>query len=153
MELVIIGLYDDLAHARSAKHELLASGFVRSEVQLNPDHELAVTADPAIQTEERATLSGSIENFFRSLFSMDDKRTYSNVYAEAVRRGSYVLTVDVDTDERRLKAQDIMRRHGSVDIDERSAQWIRNGWRGHDPQGSGDTVRVFPRSGKKDGPA
>jgi hypothetical protein len=65
---------------------------------------------------------------------MGDKGTYSNVYAEAVRRGSYVLTVDVDSDERRLRAEEVMRRHGSVDIDERSAEWVRHGWIGHDPQ-------------------
>jgi hypothetical protein len=89
---------------------------------------------------------------------MDDKSTYSNVYAEAVRRGSYVLTVDVDTDELRLRAEEIMGRHGSVDIDERSADWVRHGWRGYDPTASRDAstrptaARAFPRKKKTDEP-
>jgi len=132
MELIVIGVYDDLAHARSAKNELLASGFTRRDVQLNPDRDLSASSGASVP-KGSGTLSGSIENFFQSLI-MGDKGTYSNVYAEAVRRGSYVLTVDADSDERRLRAEEIMGRHGSVDIDERSAEWVRHGWIGHDPQ-------------------
>lgn len=134
MELTIIGVYDDRNHARSAKNELLASGFPRGSVQLNPEHDLPPTKGPSVQKEKNATLSASIGNFFRSLFSMDDKSMYSNVYAEAVKRGSYVLTVDVETDEQRVRAEEIMGHHGPVDIDERSADWIRHGWRGYDPE-------------------
>lgn len=147
MELTIIGVYEDSAQARSAKNDLLASGFSRSHVQLNPDHDLSATRGPSVQ--KSPTAGSSIENFFRSLFSMDDKSTYSNVYAEAVRRGHYVLTTDVDSDEQRLRAQEIMNRYGPIDIDERSEDWIRRGWRGHDPQASAKgPVRAFPR-GKK----
>lgn len=157
MELTIIGMYDDLTHARSAKNDLLASGFSRSHVQLNPDHDLSATRGPSVQKDKNATVNASIGNFFRSLFSMDDKSTYSHVYAEAVRRGSYVLTVDVDSDEQRVRAEGIMGRYGPVDIDERSADWIRHGWLGHDPQAAGHAaekaetplnagpVRAFPR--------
>jgi hypothetical protein len=158
MELIIIGVYDDAAPAQAAKNELLASGFARRDVQLNPDHAQPATRGPAVQKEKHASVGGSIENFFQSLFSMGDKGTYSNVYAEAVRRGSHVLTVDVDSDERRLRAEDILRRHGAVDIDERSAQWVRQGWSGHDPQagaqatGAGGAVRTVTRSSKKNNP-
>jgi hypothetical protein len=132
MELTIIGVYEELAPARSAKHDLIASGFSSRSVQLNPDHELSTTRGPSVQ--KSPTVSASIENFFRSLFSMDDKSTYSNLYAEAVRRGNYVLTVDVDSDALRIQAEQIMNRYGPMDIDERSADWVRHGWRGYDPQ-------------------
>jgi hypothetical protein len=135
MELIVIGVYDDLAHARSATNELIASGFTRSEVQLNPDHDLSATAGASVP-KGSGTFTGTVENFFQSLI-VGDKGTYSNVYAEAVRRGNYVLTVDVDSDERRLRAKEIMGRHGQVDIDERSAEWVRHGWIGHDPQAKG----------------
>lgn len=134
MELTIIGVYDDRHHAHSAKNELLASGFSRRNVQLNPDHDLSATRGPSVQSEQNATLQTSIGNFFRSLFSLDDKSTYSNVYAEAVKRGSYVLTVDIDSDEQRIRAEEIMGHYGPVDIDERSAGWVRQGWRGYDPE-------------------
>jgi hypothetical protein len=132
MELVVIGVYDALAHAQAAKNELIASGFARREVQLNPDHDLSATAGASVP-KGSGTFSGTVENFFQSLI-VGDKGTYSNVYADAVRRGSYVLTVDVDSDERRLRATEIMGRHGPADIDERSAEWVRRGWIGHDPQ-------------------
>jgi hypothetical protein len=148
MELTIIGVYDELAHARSARNDLIASGFSSSGVQLNPDHELATTRGPSVQ--KSPTVAASIENFFRSLFSMDDKSTYSHLYAEAVRRGNYVVTIDVDSDAQRVQAEEIMQRYGPVDIDERSADWVRHGWRGYDPQagtqqpsGAGG-VKVFP---------
>jgi hypothetical protein len=52
-----------------------------------------------------------------------------------------------------------MRRYSPVDVDERSADWVRHGWRGHNPQASeqagkagappvADSLRAFPR--KKD---
>jgi hypothetical protein len=150
MELVIIGVYDDLAHARSAKNDLIASGFARGAVQLNPDHELSTTRGPSVQ--KASTFGASVDNFFRSLLSMDDKSTYSNVYAEAVRRGSYVLTVDVNSEEQRVLTEEIMRRFGPVDIDERTADWVRHGWRGHNPQktektgkSDADALRTFTR--------
>jgi hypothetical protein len=154
VELTIIGVYDDRAHARNARNELLASGFSRSNVQLNPDHDLSAMRGPSVQKEKNVTVNDSIGNFFRSLFSIDDKSTYSNVYAEAVRRGSYVLTVDVESDEQRVRAEGIMGRYGPVDIDERSADWIRHGWRGHDPQvaeqaaGKTASTLAFPRKKK-----
>jgi ABC-type sugar transport system substrate-binding protein len=69
---------------------------------------------------------------FRGLFGADDT-THSNVYAEAVRRGGYVVTVDVETDEERGRAEEIVRRFAPVNMEERSADWLRRGWRGHDP--------------------
>jgi len=125
-------------------------------LEVQPD-EVTVLAETAIRGHDLDEASANearrhAEEAMRN--RMGDKGTYSNVYAEAVRRGSHVLTVDVDSDERRLRAEDILRRHGAVDIDERSAQWVRQGWSGHDPQatGTGGTVRAFRRRVKKDNP-
>lgn len=151
MELTIIGVYEDLAPARSARNELIASGFSSRSVQLNPDHEQSTTRGPSVQ--KSPTVSASIENFFRSLFSMDDKSTHSNLYAEAVRRGNYVLTVDVDSDALRIQAEQIMNRHGPMDMDERSADWVRHGWRGYDPAAPGaGPLRTVPGKKRSDEP-
>jgi hypothetical protein len=134
METFIIGVYDDPLHAQSAKNELLASGFSRRNVQLNPDPALAATKGTAIQSKQDNSISASIGNFFRSMFfSMGDKSTLSHVYAEAVRRGSSVLTVDTINDEQRVLAEEIMHRFNPIDIEERSSEWVRHGWRGYDP--------------------
>jgi len=141
MSATIIGVYDEFQHAFSAKNELLASGFSRRQVQLNPDRESSVPPPGA----DDGSVTGGIGIFFRSLFGVGDKSTHSNVYAEAVRRGGYVLTVDADNEEQSASVEDIMNRHHPVDIEERSGEWIRHGWRGHDPSaplGKGKVRRV-----------
>jgi len=134
MELTIIGVYEEQQNARSAKYDLLASGFSRSKVQLIPDDEFSATTNAPITSQENASLNASIGNFFSSLLNVHGKTTYSNVYAEAVRRGDSVLTVDVASDEQRIRAKELMSRHDPVEIEERSATWIRHGWRGHNPE-------------------
>lgn len=134
MELTIIGIYEEQQNARSAKYDLLASGFSRSKVQLNPDDEFSATTSPSAPSQKSASLNASIGNFFSSLFNVHGKHTYSNVYAEAVKRGDSVLTVDVVSDDQRARAKEIMARHGPAVVEERSADWIRHGWRGHNPE-------------------
>lgn len=134
MELTIIGVYDEQQNARSAKYDLLASGFSRSRVQLNPDDEFSETPGSRMPRQKNASLDASIGNFFTSLFSVHDKSTYSNIYAEAVKRGDSVLTVDVASDDERARATDIVARHSPIQMEERSADWVRHGWRGHDPE-------------------
>jgi hypothetical protein len=52
---------------------------------------------------------------------------------EAVRRGSYVLLADAESDEEADQAMDVMARHGPVNIDEVSSRWRREGWSRYDP--------------------
>ncbi len=124
MENTVVGVYDSYAQAQNAMNELLASGFSRDEVELSPESE----------TEATTTKTGgsAIGNFFRSLFGMDERREERDVYAEAVRRGSCVLTVDADDDEERDRAIEVMNRYDPVDIEERAAQWRSQGWAGYD---------------------
>jgi hypothetical protein len=133
MEVTVIGVYDDQSHGQAAKHELLASGFSHRNVQLNPDPELSPPTVASAEPGAQGSLSTSIGNIFRSFLGGGNKSTYSNVYAEAVRTGSCVLTVDTDNEEERARVNEVMRRYGPVEIEERSAAWIRGGWRGHDP--------------------
>jgi hypothetical protein len=155
MEMTIIGVYDAAAHALSAKHALIAAGFARGRVQLNPDPELSARAT-AVPKPEDGSLDAGIGNFFRALFGTEDKTSYSNVYAEAVRRGGHVLTVDVESEEERARVEQIMNACGPVDIEARSADWIRHGWRGHDPAkagmqvGAGGRLRALIRRGRKE---
>lgn len=150
MGTTIIGVYDTYQHGYSAKNELLASGFSRRQVQLSPDQEPSAAAGTSSPVTDDSSVSAGIGIFFRSLFGVGDKSTHSNVYAEAVRRGGYVLTVEADNDEQRVSAEEIMNRYSPVDIEERSAEWMTHGWRGHDPSvpSGGGKVRSF-RGGKQ----
>jgi hypothetical protein len=56
----------------------------------------------------------------------------AQVYAESVRRGGAVVTVRTD-ESRAAEAEEILDRHDAVDIEERVAEWKRQGWTGYDP--------------------
>jgi len=128
MDNTVVGVYDSYAQAQNAMNDLLASGFARSDVHLNAD---AGNLEPAARTDTHESGSG-IGNFFRSLFGMDEQRAQHDIYAEAVRRGSCVLTVEAASDDLRDRAIDILNRYHPVDIDERSSYWRTQGWSGYD---------------------
>jgi hypothetical protein len=132
MTTTVIGVYDEFQPAFSAKNELLATGFSWTQVQLNPDHEVPLRERSATPHTDPNSVSFNIGTMFSGLFGSDNT-THSNVYAEAVRRGGYVVTVDVETDEERARADEIVHRFGPVNLEERSSDWLRRGWRGHDP--------------------
>jgi len=131
MENTVVGVYDSYAQAQNVMNELLACGFSRDEVQLSPDADRTTTE----QTTTADSGSGSgIGHFFRSLFGMEDEedRQHHDIYSEAVRRGSCVVTVYADNDEERERAVDVMNRFDPVDIDERASQWRSEGWTSYD---------------------
>jgi hypothetical protein len=54
----------------------------------------------------------------------------AHFYAEGLRRGGTLVTVNADNDELADRAVEIMRRHGAVDMQERAAEWKKEGWSG-----------------------
>lgn len=129
MENTVVGVYDSYAQAQNALNELMTAGFSRSDVQLSPDSESSTRVADA----DTSSSGGSgIGNFFRSLFGMEEQREHGDIYSEAVRRGSCVLTVNAASDEQRDRATEIMNRYDPVDIDERSSHWRTQGWSGYD---------------------
>lgn len=127
MENTVIGVYDSYAQAQNAMNDLLSAGFPPNDVQLNPDTEsesAGIASDSARESDE----GSGIGHFFRSLFGMEEHREHADVYSEAVRRGSCVLTAHAASDEQRNLAADIMNRYDPIDIDERTTQWKSEGW-------------------------
>jgi uncharacterized protein (TIGR02271 family) len=129
MENTVIGVYDSYAQAQNARNDLLAAGFSESDVQLSQESEIT---DTGATTRAGTGHEGGIGHFFRSLFGMEDEREHHDVYSEAVRRGSCVLTAYADSDEARDRAGEIMNRYDPVDIDERATHWKSQGWTGYD---------------------
>jgi len=56
----------------------------------------------------------------------------AGVYAEGVRRGGALVTVQAETDSDADRAADILDRYNVVDIDERSSNYRSGGWSGYD---------------------
>jgi uncharacterized protein (TIGR02271 family) len=134
MENTVVGVYDSYAQAQNVMNELLACGFSRDEVQLSPDAD-RTSGTQGTQATASGQQSGSgIGHFFRSLFGMEDEedRQHHDIYAEAMRRGSCVVTVDADDEQERERAIEVMNRFDPVDIDERATQWRSQGWTGYD---------------------
>ena len=53
----------------------------------------------------------------------------ANTYAEGLKRGGTLVTVNTDN-ERAGAAVNVLRRVGAVEIDKRAAEWRADGWRG-----------------------
>src|SRR3954470_7165469 len=54
----------------------------------------------------------------------------AHYYAEGVRRGGTLITVNASSDEMATCAAMVMKNHGAADIEQRAAQWKEQGWGG-----------------------
>jgi uncharacterized protein (TIGR02271 family) len=71
----------------------------------------------------------------------------ANYYAEGVRRGGTLISVEA-SDERAERAVVIMKRHGAVEIDKRAAQWRDEGWSGFDSNATQTAYNAFAGGGQ-----
>jgi len=127
----VVGVYDDFSEAEAAVQALVDAGFRRANVQLNPEKDDAGTTSQGT-TSSTSDAHGGIMGFFYSLFGGADSSAHHDVYAESVRRGSYVLTVTVQGEAEADRAAEVMSRFNAVDIDERVGHWKQQGWNRHD---------------------
>jgi len=78
----------------------------------------------------------------------------AGVYAEGVRRGGALVTVQAGTDDDADRAADILDQYGVVDIDERSENYRSGGWNGFDENaGPYDTAGTGASTGRSGGDA
>jgi hypothetical protein len=54
----------------------------------------------------------------------------AHFFAEGLRRGGVLVIVNAGNDEEAKRAEEVMKRDGAVDIEERRDQWTRQGWSG-----------------------
>jgi uncharacterized protein (TIGR02271 family) len=134
MDNTVVAVYDNYEEANKACQALLDAGFSRADTQLSPSSESlgTDTGSTAGATVRSASEETGIGHFFRSLFGMEDDREQRDIYAESVRRGSYILTANAQSEEQADQATSIMNSFGPVDIEERSSQWKSQGWTGYD---------------------
>lgn len=68
----------------------------------------------------------------------------ANFYAEGVRRGGTLVSVNA-TNEQANQAVAVMKRHGAVEIDKRAAQWRQDGWTGFDENATHAAFDAYSR--------
>jgi len=98
MEILVLGLMKNPAHAREVARALAYAGF------------------------EREDIAGD-DGFIAGLCHGGVPRDEAHAYAEAVRRGGAVVAVLVGDDAAANQAAVVMSRHGALDIDQCAERW------------------------------
>jgi len=123
MAKTLIGVFDDKTSAQNAVRALQAEGVPTNHIQLMDNSQAAEAPKDDIPWTER------IANWFDSLFDDDDDKVHASHYAEAWRRGHYIVVADVESfmvD----RAVTVMNANGAVDIKRRAEQWKNTGYTG-----------------------
>jgi len=113
-ERTITAMYDTRGAAETARDQLAALGI--------SEHAIAIRS-----TESGEAAPREEKGFWSSLFFPDEDRS---VYEEGLKRGGYLLTVQVPAgmeDE----ASDVLERSDPIDLDERAETWRSSGWTGY----------------------
>ncbi len=133
MNQTVVGVFNSHEAAERAAAELERQGFERGAMQIKATDAGTGTSENAARTDDVDEATGfmaSVRHFFAELFG-DDEHDHVGNYAEAVRRGRAVLTVEAD--ESRLDlARETLNKAGAVDLDEQVSTWRSQGWSGHD---------------------
>jgi uncharacterized protein (TIGR02271 family) len=127
----VVGVFDDRAAAQRVVEDLVNSGINRSNIETSSHDAYAsdvARGNTGLSGDVQDNSGGGISGFFRRLFGDDE---HSGHYAEAVRRGSTVVTVNTD-DQYADRAADILDRGGAVDIDKRAQSWQERGYQRYD---------------------
>jgi hypothetical protein len=101
MAKTVIGLIDNIAEAQAAVRELVRSGIVQSDIGFMADQGHELSGTAQLN-ESEGQLGGA----------------------------GIVIAVAVDHPAQADLAAAILRRHGAADIDQRGAEWKKQGWKG-----------------------
>jgi hypothetical protein len=127
MQHTVIAFFDTYPQAEAALDALIAAGLARDDIALQARCEPTYASDATPGAEARPPadegLLASIEQFFESLFASREPPHETAQYAEAVRRGAVMLSVDVATDDAADLARTTLEGMGPIDIEARAATW------------------------------
>ncbi|MDN7182479.1 hypothetical protein M0D69_31565 [Caballeronia sp. SEWSISQ10-4 2] len=123
MRHTVIGIFDTYDQAEVARSALVASGFPRSDIELQAAPDDPAWAAGAGGPPETGGVLANIERFFAMLFGGRDQPPEVAHYSEAVRRGGVLVAVDTATEARADVARRTLAEQGAIDIDERAASW------------------------------
>lgn len=126
----VTALFDKRSEAMQAVEELVRAGIQRGAVRISPESDVSTAS--ASRTSYDA--SRDEKGFWASLgdLFMPDEDRYT--YAEAMNRGSTMVSVSVDQTNAEM-AEDVLEKYGTVNVDEREAAWRKEGWQGYSRAG------------------
>ncbi|MEX3958455.1 hypothetical protein [Trinickia sp. EG282A] len=126
MQHTVIAFFDTYDAAERARDMLIAAGLTTESISLQTRCEPTYATDAttvAGKAHEDEGLLASIERFFESLFTTQPPRCETAQYAEAIRRGAVMLSVDAATDAQCQLAKTTLERTSPIDIEERASTW------------------------------
>ena len=124
----IIAAFKDTSTAQQAIERLVEQGFARSAIHLQSAYD---EAPAAAGRKVSLTDPFGFSTFFSTLFGAQASAE-AGKYAEAVRRGTTVVVVDVTSEEESDAAARLLQELGSIDVDQHAQEWQRQGWQGFD---------------------
>lgn len=135
MSHILVGIFDDYAAAQKAVRQLTAAGIKQGDISIaQNDGGKGYTTYGGAKSKDYTSgtsIGTDIANFFDGIFGTDINDDERGVYAESVRRGSTVVTVN--TDEKTMdQAADVLNGAGAVNVDERHAQYRASGYKNFD---------------------
>lgn len=129
MASTVVGVFDDYTEAQRASEKLQSLGIGLDDVRVNSSES---STGSSSYSEPQRENEGGIRGWFASLFGADDDEETTGHYSEAVRRGSSVVTVNLQDDSRTDEVVEVLEECGAIDVDERVAQWKSSGYTGYD---------------------
>ena len=113
--------------AEHARLDLITAGFPSANIRLHDAGSDAASGTADARHDDGETLLDSVKHFFTDLFGSHADR---HIYAEAVRRGHVVLTLEGASDADIQRATDLVERYAPLDIDAHADHWRAGGWQG-----------------------
>src|SRR5687767_9457291 len=132
---ILTAMFDSREDANKAIERLVDLGIPRNNCRLvegeTTSQSSSTSSGASYAQGGGASAPGETKGFWDSLADlfMPDEDRYT--YAEGLRRGGYLLTVNV-TDAQYDDALDILDDEGTINIDEREQTWRQEGWTGWD---------------------
>ena len=120
---LVTAFFDSRGEAEDAIESLVEAGVPRESIRFMPGDERDLT--DATGTSAHAEPRGFWDSLGDWLLPDEDRSTY----AEGLRRGGYLLSVDA-SDSQYEAVIDILDDEGTIDIDERAESWRSEGWAG-----------------------
>ena len=130
-ETRIVGVFDDYDSANKAAQDLLSEGFPRDRINIVSNFKTGAAGSTVIEYDRpQEQEGGGITGWFRRMFGRDVSEEEQGHFAEAVRRGNALLTVDAEPGQVE-RATRIMNDNGAIDIDQRVAFYREGGYSGY----------------------
>ncbi|MDL2400968.1 hypothetical protein [Rhizobium mayense] len=108
--------FDEESDAEKASKELRKAGIPRDAITMTPGNR------PGIPPIDHLGFVDALTGLF---FREEQRKTY----AEALRRGGVLVTVQEVSNEQHDAALKILTERGSIDMDERVEEWRRENWK------------------------